>query len=133
MRTVTPAQRRVLTARDKGCVIPACLVPATGCQAHHVRWWRHGGGTDLENLVLICTQHHSAVHTGVWKLAVIDHVPWAIPPPWLDPQQHPRRNTLHDQLTRAQHLGDQLQGDQPTLPFEDDEPGPDPPARRDTG
>ena len=79
VRTVTPAQRRVLTARDKGCVIPSCLVPATGCQAHHVRWWRHGGGTDLENLVLICTHHHSAVHTGVWKLAVIDHVPWAIP------------------------------------------------------
>ena len=42
-RTATPAQRRVLAARDKGCIIPGCGVAAEACQVHHVTEWSAGG------------------------------------------------------------------------------------------
>ena len=42
-RTVSPAQLCALRVRDRDhCVFPGC--PQTRrLQAHHVRWWRHGG------------------------------------------------------------------------------------------
>ncbi len=49
-RLVTPSQRRALDARDKGCVVPGCTVPARRCQAHHLVPWRFGGSTDERNL-----------------------------------------------------------------------------------
>jgi hypothetical protein len=30
--------------------------------------WAHGGGTDLENLVLVCDAHHRLVHEGGWSI-----------------------------------------------------------------
>ena len=36
-RTATPAQRKALAARDGGCIIPGCQIPAENCQAHHVQ------------------------------------------------------------------------------------------------
>ena len=54
VRTVSAAQRKALTARDQGCVVPGCTAPLAACDAHHVKWWRHGGPTDLHNLVLLC-------------------------------------------------------------------------------
>jgi hypothetical protein len=32
------------------------------CEAHHVRWLSRGGDDVLENLVLICPNHHRAIH-----------------------------------------------------------------------
>ena len=35
-----------------------------------------------------------------------DGLPWAIPPPWIDPEQRPIRNQIshaHDQATRLGH------------------------------
>jgi Domain of unknown function (DUF222) len=31
-------------------------------------WWRHGGRTDLDNLVLICSFHHRLVHELGWSV-----------------------------------------------------------------
>jgi hypothetical protein len=61
-RTVSPAQLCALRVRDRDhCVFPGC--PQTRhLQAHHVRWWRHGGPTDLDNLALVCIFHHRLVH-----------------------------------------------------------------------
>ena len=42
-RTATPAQRRALAARDQGCIIPGCGIPAEACQTHHVQDWAAGG------------------------------------------------------------------------------------------
>jgi hypothetical protein len=36
-RTVTPAQRRVLAVRDRGCV--GCQAPLSWCEAHHIVHW----------------------------------------------------------------------------------------------
>ena len=32
------------------------------CEAHHVRWLSRGGDDSLHNLVLVCPNHHQAIH-----------------------------------------------------------------------
>lgn len=61
-RLVTPGQRLRLAARDGGCTIPGCSVPATWCDAHHVVPWALGGRSDLSNYALLCPRHHTWVH-----------------------------------------------------------------------
>jgi hypothetical protein len=108
VRTITPPQRRALTARDRGCVIPGCTAPAEWCHGHHVVWWEHLGPTDKNNLALVCTRHHGQIHAGIWDLKMIDGIPWARPPSWVDPQRRWTRNTYHHAKTRAAQLGTQL-------------------------
>ncbi len=59
-RTIPPALRRALQARDGQCRFPGCN--ARRCDAHHVRHWADGGHTRIDNLVLLCRRHHRAVH-----------------------------------------------------------------------
>ena len=59
-RTISPAIRRALTARDHRCRFPGCS--CRHCDAHHVRHWAAGGATKLENLLMLCRRHHRAVH-----------------------------------------------------------------------
>jgi hypothetical protein len=40
-----------------------------GLHAHHLVHWANGGGTDLENLVLLCGDHHRFVHEGGWTIS----------------------------------------------------------------
>jgi hypothetical protein len=94
VRTATNSQRKALTARDRGCVIPGCTAPITACDAHHITHWHHGGPTNLDNLALLCSHHHTAVHAGIWTIRMIDKLPWAIPPPWIDPTRTPLRHPL---------------------------------------
>jgi uncharacterized protein DUF222 len=112
-RTISAAQRRALTARDRGCVIPGCTAPAGWCDAHHVTFWRHGGRTNLDELALVCGQHHTAVHLGLWELRMFDGVPWARPPGYIDPQRRWVRNTFHRDLDAARDLGDQMRDEPP--------------------
>ena len=74
-RTISPALRRALEARDTGCRFPGCGLRFT--DAHHVRHWADGGETSLENLVLLCSHHHRLVHEEGWKVEWWgrDHVP----------------------------------------------------------
>jgi hypothetical protein len=58
---------RQLRYRDRGCTFPGCGSKRF-LRAHHVRWWRAGGPTDLDNLVLICFWHHKVVHEYGWSL-----------------------------------------------------------------
>jgi hypothetical protein len=71
-RTATPAQRRLLAARDKGCIIPGCAVAAEACQVHHVTEWSAGGSTDPENMVLVCWTHHRQVDLRMWTIHPAD-------------------------------------------------------------
>ncbi len=59
-RTIPPALRRALLARDRQCRFPGCN--ARRCDVHHVEHWADGGATRLDNLVLLCRRHHRAVH-----------------------------------------------------------------------
>ena len=65
-RTVPPAIRRALEARDRGCRFPGCGLRFT--DAHHVRHWADGGDTKLDNLILLCSYHHRLVHEAGWKV-----------------------------------------------------------------
>ncbi len=64
-RIFTAAIRRVLIARDGGCVFPDCDRPPSWCESHHRReWTRHHGPTNEENGELLCLHHHQLVHEG---------------------------------------------------------------------
>jgi hypothetical protein len=67
-RVVSEPMRRALVARDGSCRWPACDRPASWSAAHHVVHWIHGGGTDLDNLILLCHRHHRMVHEGNWQI-----------------------------------------------------------------
>ena len=62
-RLATRAQRRALLRRDGGCARPGCTeTRIERLHAHHMRHWLFGGGTDLDNLVLLCDVDHGLVH-----------------------------------------------------------------------
>lgn len=61
-------QRRALRALYPSCAIPGCPVRFDRCKVHHVRWWRRGGRTDLENLLPVCVGHHHAIHDEAWQV-----------------------------------------------------------------
>lgn len=67
-RLANRAQRRALRAAYSTCAIPGCAARFDLCKLHHVHWWRHGGRTDLNNLLPICVKHHTLVHHGGWDL-----------------------------------------------------------------
>ena len=93
-RPVTAGQWAALVVRDRGCAFPGCTRPAEWCIAHHIVHWADGGPTDLDNLVLLCGYHHRAVHHHGWQAIIAaDRRPQFLPPPWVDPDQTPRRNT----------------------------------------
>lgn len=58
---------RQVRYRDRECRFPGCGMRRF-TEAHHVRWWRHGGRTELENLALICSFHHRLVHEHGWSM-----------------------------------------------------------------
>jgi hypothetical protein len=92
-RTVTAGQWAALVVRDRGCAFPGCTRPAEWCIAHHIVHWADGGPTDLDNLVLLCGYHHRVVHHSGWQVIMAaDRHPQFLPPPWVDPDQTPRRN-----------------------------------------
>jgi hypothetical protein len=63
-RTIPPAIRRALNARDRGCRFPGCPNKRF-VDGHHIRHWTNGGETSLRNLVTLCRFHHRQVHEGL--------------------------------------------------------------------
>jgi hypothetical protein len=66
-REPSVSMMRQLRHRDRGCRFPGCGSTAFA-NAHHIVWWSHGGGTDLDNLLLICGFHHRLVHEHGWAI-----------------------------------------------------------------
>ncbi len=66
-RTIPPALRRALRARDDGCRFPGCT-HRRFLHAHHVEHWARGGPTALDNLVQLCSYHHRLVHEGGFQV-----------------------------------------------------------------
>jgi len=65
-RTIPPALRRALDARDRGCRFPACGLRFT--DAHHIVHWADGGETTLGNTILLCRAHHRRVHEDGYRV-----------------------------------------------------------------
>jgi hypothetical protein len=72
------------------CRFPGCA-QTRHLKAHHIVAWSQGGPTDLDNLILLCQFHHTAVHEGgmrivrdsgptvTWRFVMpdgTDHKPW---------------------------------------------------------
>lgn len=70
--TPNRAQRRALQAMYPTCAWPSCDVVFSRCEIHHIRYRRHGGPTDLDNLVPLCSRHHHHVHDRGWTIR-LDH------------------------------------------------------------
>jgi hypothetical protein len=61
-RLASPAQIAALCMRDgRCCQFPGCT-HTLHLHAHHVRHWLRGGRTDIDNLILLCSFHHTRVH-----------------------------------------------------------------------
>ncbi|TQL47761.1 uncharacterized protein DUF222 [Homoserinimonas aerilata] len=82
-RCFTPAQRRAITLRDGGCVIPGCRVPAAWAEIHHVVPDADGGPTHTDNGVLLCWFHHRSIDTSGWEIRMSRGSPQIKAPPWL--------------------------------------------------
>ena len=95
----TPAQRRALAIRDRGCTRPGCTRGVKWCHVHHVVEWIDHGLSDLDNMILVCARHHRELHHTGWSVRIRHGTPEFIPPEWLDPEQKPIRNTAHDPPT----------------------------------
>ncbi|MCP5090079.1 MAG: DUF222 domain-containing protein [Gammaproteobacteria bacterium] len=67
-RIIPRAIARAVRARDNDC----CTFP--GCRnrrflhCHHVEHWSNGGETSHDNLMLLCTKHHTLVHEGGFRI-----------------------------------------------------------------
>jgi hypothetical protein len=72
---VHAALRRAVVVRDGSCRFPGCSRPHVWCDAHHIRHWAKGGGTNLTNLLLLCRPHHRLVHEGGFGLEMADGKP----------------------------------------------------------
>ena len=92
-RLVTPAIRRALITRDRGCIIPGCGAPPGHCDAHHIIHWADGGETTILNLVLVCPAHHRAIHRGTWTITITNGQPHATRPDWTEPRRSPLPRT----------------------------------------
>jgi hypothetical protein len=120
-RTIPPAIRRALQARDRRCCYPGCENKRF-LHAHHIRHWALGGETRLDNLLLLCPRHHRFVHEAGYSIRVCGsgkfefRDPWGNPiptvprPPPGDPQSLVERNGyLHiDSETCACGDGDRM-------------------------
>jgi hypothetical protein len=98
-RLVTHYLWLALVARDKHCAFPGCRRPPVACDAHHVVHWADGGPTSLGNLVLLCRQHHTLIHSTPWEVRInpFDQLPEFLPPARLDPARRPlRRRRLRE-------------------------------------
>ena len=63
-RTIPAATRRAVEHRDGECAWTGCDAHTSWCDVHHIVHWAHGGSTDLDNLMLLCRRHHTAIHEG---------------------------------------------------------------------
>jgi Domain of unknown function (DUF222) len=70
-RTVPVHMFRAVAQRDGGCRHPGCDRKIAWCDAHHIHYWRRGGHTRLDNLVLLCARHHHLIHRPGWQLKLL--------------------------------------------------------------
>lgn len=67
VRTPSRLQMRALVMRDRCCAVPGCG-RVRFLNAHHVQYHSQQGPTDLENLVMLCSEHHRALHDGYFSI-----------------------------------------------------------------
>jgi hypothetical protein len=95
-RLHTEQQRLARGAVDGGCTFPNCNAPPGWCEIDHVIDWATGGITRVDLAVLACRYHNNDAKKQGWRSALINGRAAWIPPRWVDPEQRPRYNHVHD-------------------------------------
>lgn len=123
-RRPSERQLRVLVQRDRCCTVPGCGRHRF-LHAHHVVFWSKGGRTGLDNLVLLCGEHHRALHAGAFTIeqlgrqrfrfrdpagALIDYAPRLLGRP-RDIGDDPRHTLIHGDSLTPDWSGDDLTRD----------------------
>ena len=62
VRTAPWKMKKQLMLQSTTCSIPGCTMPSQWCDAHHIEHWSHGGQTNIDNLALLCSRHHTMMH-----------------------------------------------------------------------
>ncbi|KAB1504389.1 HNH endonuclease [Corynebacterium sp. 320] len=57
-RTASWKQRTMLGAENQTCVWPGCNRPVDECEMHHIKAWKNGGLTNVDNLAPLCPYHN---------------------------------------------------------------------------
>ena len=79
--TVTPRLREQVFARDHHCcTVPGCR-SARYLEVHHIIEQFRGGSNEISNLTILCTGHHTAIHTGL--LAMTGAAPYDLHFHWV--------------------------------------------------
>lgn len=74
-RTVSQAQAKALWVQWGGqCGTPGC-VHMMFLEFHHIHSWSEGGGTDMDNLIPLCSSCHSMVTAGLLAITVSEENP----------------------------------------------------------
>ena len=67
-RLIPKSVERAVRARDNnGCEFPGCN-NRRFLDCHHIEHWANGGETGVDNLMLLCTKHHTLVHEGGFRI-----------------------------------------------------------------
>jgi hypothetical protein len=88
--------RLAMIAHDGGCTFPNCPAPPGRCEIDHILEWVKGGITRVDGGVPACHPHNVEAKKQGWRSARINGRAAWIPPRWIDPEQRPRYNHLHD-------------------------------------
>ncbi|WP_229229163.1 HNH endonuclease signature motif containing protein [Sinomonas cyclohexanicum] len=64
----TAAMRRFLALRDATCRFPGCDKPSAATDTDHTIEWAHGGTTGVDNLALLCPEHHRLKSLAHWTV-----------------------------------------------------------------
>ncbi len=75
---------------------PTANAPAAWAEVHHIHEWLDGGDTDIDSMCLLCRFHHREFAKRGWQVVMsADGLPQWIPPPFIDQERKPIRNTAH--------------------------------------
>lgn len=61
-RLFSEAQRTALAAKYRACAAAGCDRPFAWSELHHQHPWQHGGRTDLDLAIPLCSFHHRTIH-----------------------------------------------------------------------
>ena len=88
--------RLAMIAHDGGCTFPNCPATPAMCEIDHIHDWSKIPRTRIDEGVPACHPHNDYAKKHGWRSTRINGRAAWIPPKWIDPEQRPRFNHLHD-------------------------------------